>query len=61
MSESAQTSHENLPPSPHLPLIFKLEGMAYRVHGECDRTLTYSALVNAVGRKYGLNLSWDEM
>lgn len=35
--------------------------MAYRVHGECDRTVTYSELVNAVGRKYGLNLSWDEM
>lgn len=38
-----------------------LDGLAYRVYGECDRVLTHRELVDALGRKYGQDVSWDEI
>lgn len=38
-----------------------LEGLAYRVYVECDRVLSDRQLVNTLNRKYGLELSWEEV
>jgi magnesium-protoporphyrin IX monomethyl ester (oxidative) cyclase len=38
-----------------------LDGLAYQVYVECDRTLTHGELVDALGRKYGCQISRDEI
>ena len=38
-----------------------LDGLAYQVYVECDRALTYRELLDALGRKYGYEVSWDEI
>jgi magnesium-protoporphyrin IX monomethyl ester (oxidative) cyclase len=38
-----------------------LDGLAYRVYVECDRTLTHRELMDALVRKYGRDVSWDEI
>ncbi|HEY9608785.1 MAG TPA: RiPP maturation radical SAM protein 1, partial [Allocoleopsis sp.] len=38
-----------------------LDGLAYQIYVECDRTLTYRELLNALNKKYGYEVSWDEI
>lgn len=38
-----------------------LAGLAYQVYVECDRVLSYQELVNALSRKSGRDVAWDEI
>lgn len=38
-----------------------LDGLAYQVYVECDRILTYRELMDALNKKYGYKISWDEI
>lgn len=38
-----------------------LEGLTYQVYVACDRALMYQELVKVLGKKYGLDVSWNDI